>query len=156
MRDERSSPGCKSRFAPGQDQFSRAKRVFEEDVCPKEALLMKYISATDGDWLQCPGYAKKILLTEDDLNQKGALVQLIRISPHTSTAKHFHKHCTEVFHVIRGSGTFVIEGKTIRMKLGDTLSCEPREIHTAKNDGDEPLVYVVFKTNAVADDIHWV
>jgi quercetin dioxygenase-like cupin family protein len=117
---------------------------------------MKYRPAMNGEWLQCAGYAKKILLTEGDLAQKGALVQLIKIPPHTSTAKHFHEHCTEVFHVINGNGTFLIEGKTIKMNLGDTLTCEPREIHRAENHGDEPLVYVVFKTNAVADDIHWV
>ena len=80
---------------------------------------------------QCAGYAKKILLTEDDLAQKGALVQPIKILPRTPTAKPFHEHCTEVFHVINGNGTFVIEANTIRMNLGDTLTCEPREIHRA-------------------------
>ena len=50
---------------------------------------MKYIARTAGEWRQCPGYAKKILLTEQDLNATGTLTQLIEIVPHTSVAKHY-------------------------------------------------------------------
>jgi hypothetical protein len=34
---------------------------------------MKYIARTAGEWQQCPGYVKKILLTEQDLNAAGTL-----------------------------------------------------------------------------------
>lgn len=42
------------------------------------------------------------------------------------------------------------------LKPGDTLSCEPGEIHEACNDSDEVFEYVVFKTNVVADDNFWL
>lgn len=117
---------------------------------------MKHIPGSFEDWQQCPGYAKKILLTETDLNAEGALVQLIEIAPHTSVADHYHKRCTEVFHVIDGRGAFVIDGRTIHLRPGDTLTCEPGEVHNTSNPHDTPFTYVVFKTNAGPDDLFWV
>lgn len=117
---------------------------------------MKHLPKSAGDWLPCPGYAKKILLTADDLGAEGALVQLIEIAPHTTVADHFHTHCTEVFHIIGGRGTFVIDGKTIDLARGDTLTCQPGEVHSTRNDHDEVFAYVVFKTNVRSDDITWV
>lgn len=116
---------------------------------------MKHIPKAAGDWQKCAGYAKKILLTETELRCEGALVQLIEIAPHTSVADHYHEHCTEVFHVLHGSGRFTIDGRTFLLEPGDTLTCNPGEVHSTQNDGDEPFTYVVFKTNAVADDLHW-
>jgi hypothetical protein len=40
---------------------------------------MKYIARAAGEWQQCPGYAKKILLTEQDLNAAGTLTQRIKV-----------------------------------------------------------------------------
>ncbi|MCP4328350.1 MAG: cupin domain-containing protein [Alphaproteobacteria bacterium] len=117
---------------------------------------MKHVPESAGEWLQCPGYAKKVLLTADDLNCDGGLVQLIEIAPRTSVADHYHDRCTEAFHVVAGGGTFVIDGIEIPLRPGDTLSCQPGEVHSTRNDGAEPFVYVVFKTNAVDGDIHWV
>ena len=117
---------------------------------------MKYLSASTGDWQQCPGYRKKILLTEDDLDDAGALVQLIEIAAHTFVADHYHEHCTEVFHVLEGRGIFVIDGKTFALDVGDTLTCRPREVHSTQNPGDAPFRYVVFKTNAKAGDLEWI
>ena len=117
---------------------------------------MKYLPQSAGDWLECPGYAKKILLTGDDLDAAGALVQIIEIAPHTEVADHYHEHCTEVFHVLAGCGTFVIDGRTVELEPGDTLTCQPREVHSTRNDGDQPFTYIVFKTNAQVGDIHWL
>ncbi len=117
---------------------------------------MRHIPDTDGDWQQCAGYRKKVLLTEIDLNAPGTLVQIVEIAPRTAVAAHFHDHCTEVFHVTGGRGRFVIGGNTVDLEPGDTLTCEPNEVHETRNDGDVPFTYVVFKTNAVAGDMNWL
>lgn len=116
---------------------------------------MKYIPKASGTWQEGAGYAKKILLTAEDLRCEGALVQLVRIPPRTCVADHYHERCTEVFHVVSGGGSFVIDGTAIELGPGDTLTCHPGELHSTRNDADEPFVYVVFKTNAVAGDLHW-
>jgi len=117
---------------------------------------MKHIPATAGDWLRCPGYAKKPLLGAEDLGADGSLVQLIEIAPHTAVAEHYHDHCTEVFHVTRGQGRFVIDGTIVDLVPGDTLTCQPGEVHSTENLGDEVFAYVVFKTNARPGDITWL
>jgi len=117
---------------------------------------MKHLPSSAGEWRQCSGYAKKMLLTEADLHAEGAVVQLIEIAPRTSVAEHYHKRCTEVFHVLAGYGTFLINGQTIHLRPGDTLTCEPGEVHNTTHPGDVPFTYIVFKTNAEPDDIYWV
>jgi mannose-6-phosphate isomerase-like protein (cupin superfamily) len=117
---------------------------------------MKYLPEGAGEWQRCPGYNKKVLLTGEDLADRGALVQLIEIPPRTAVAAHYHEHCTEVFHLVRGTGTFAIADRTVEAGPGDTLTCQPHEVHSVRNDGDAPLHYVVFKTNATTGDIHWV
>ena len=117
---------------------------------------MKHLPHGAGEWLACPGYAKKILLTGRDLGDPGALVQLIEIGPRTSVDDHYHERCTEVVHVLAGRGTFVIDGHSVALEPGDTLTCQPREVHSTRNDGDAPFTYIVFKTNAEQGDIHWL
>jgi quercetin dioxygenase-like cupin family protein len=118
---------------------------------------VKKVNQQQLDWVNGVGYKKKVLLVGDDLNQAGALVQLVRIEPATSVAPHYHMSCTEVFHIIQGSGFFVIEGTEYRLGPGDTLTCEPREVHETRNDDEEyAFEYIVFKTNVVDNDIFWV
>lgn len=117
---------------------------------------MKHIQAHEGEWLQGRGYQKRILLSKEDLHCDGALAQTVSIEPHTEVQPHYHKHMTEVFHILEGQATMVIENRTFHLTPGDTLTCEPHEIHSATNDSDQPFRYVVFKTNAYEGDIYWL
>jgi len=49
------------------------------------------------------------------LDAPGTLTQLIEIASHTTVAKHYHRQCTEVFHIISGRGRFVIDGRTVAL-----------------------------------------
>ena len=106
-------------------------------------------------WMQGTGYRKQILLREDALHCSGTLVQIVVIDPSTEVAHHHHESCTEAFHVLSGSGTFEIDGEIFELGPGDTLTCEPNEVHNTKNPNDEPFVYIVFKTNVVENDLVW-
>ena len=117
---------------------------------------MKHLADGAGPWQQGRGYTKKLLLEEGELGAPGTLVQLVRIPPHTTVADHYHAHCTEVFHVTGGRGAFVIDGRRVELAPGDTLLCQPGEVHSTINEADEPFCYVVFKTNVRAGDLHWV
>ena len=116
---------------------------------------MKLVRNEDIAWANGPGYRKKILLRDTDINMDGGLVQIVEIPPHTLVNEHFHKSCTEVFHVLSGKGTFRIEGREFNLEPGQTLTCEPLEVHSTENPHDFPFTYVVFKTNVVDKDIFW-
>ncbi|WP_305989648.1 cupin domain-containing protein [Roseibium sp. MMSF_3544] len=116
---------------------------------------MKLVRNEDVSWIEGEGYRKKILLRGQDVNQDGGLVQLVEIAPHTEVKAHYHKSCTEVFHVLSGKGAFTIDGERIDLAPGQTLTCEPLEVHSTENPFDLPFTYIVFKTNAVENDLFW-
>ena len=113
---------------------------------------MKFIKSGKGKWIQGKGYRKKVILREKD----GIVVQIVVIAPHTEVKPHYHKKSKEAFHVLQGEGTMVISGKKFRLKPGDTLTCLPKEVHSAKNDSGKPFRYVVFKINAQEGDSYWL
>lgn len=117
---------------------------------------MKWIKADEGKWIQGKGYRKKVLLKKEDLHCDGALVQTVIIEPSTEVPSHYHAKMTEVFHILEGEGIMTISSKTFHLTPGDTLTCEPNEIHSAKNDSDQPFKYAVFKTNVEEGDIYWL
>lgn len=116
---------------------------------------MRFVDQRTVPWISGAGYRKKILLREDALNAPGTLVQIVELAPHTEVENHHHRSCTEVFHVLAGKGTFEIDGRTHCLSPGDTLTCEPGEIHNTRNPNDAPFTYIVFKTNVVDDDLYW-
>ena len=114
---------------------------------------MKFVRQQDVPWTEGAGYRKQILLREGALNAPGTLVQIVEIPPHTKVADHHHMRCTEVCHVLAAEGTFEIDGKTIALQAGDTLTCEPGEVHNTSNSKDAPFADLVFKTNVVDSDL---
>ena len=117
---------------------------------------MRHSQDSGGEWIQGRGYRKKVLVCEHELHCPGALVQLVEIGPKTSVPFHYHKTSVEVFHVLDGRGVMTIEGVEYALSPGDTLTCEPPEMHSARNDATATWRYIVFKTNATRDDLYWV
>jgi quercetin dioxygenase-like cupin family protein len=117
---------------------------------------MKFIRLDEKDWLIRQGYSKKILLTEDDLKSKGNVVQIVKNQAHTDIKPHYHNNMTEIYHILKGNAVVFCGGTRVRAQQGDTLLCEPGEIHGLDNDTDEDFVFAVFKINANDEDIYWV
>jgi mannose-6-phosphate isomerase-like protein (cupin superfamily) len=116
---------------------------------------VRLIRADSGMWVEGRGYRKKPLLDAADLAQKGALVQLVSVPPHTRVGPHLHRRATEVFHILAGSGRMRIGDHDVALVIGDTVTCEPGEVHDARNDDDAALTYIVFKTNWDPADTTW-
>jgi len=118
---------------------------------------MKYIPAEKRNWVEGQGYTKNILLKGvEDLHCEGALVQLLTIQPNATVPPHYHKKGLEVFYIIKGRGSMTINDEVIHLHEGDTLTCEPGEVHSAENPYDEPFEYIIFKTNWEAEDSIWL
>jgi len=116
---------------------------------------MKFIKSSEKSWDKKEGYSKKIFLTEKDLNISGAHVQQIKIKPHETAKKHYHKIQTEIFYFLNNNGYFVVNGKKITIKQGDIIVIEPNEKHETVNDTDNDLLYLAFKLNYKEEDFYW-
>ncbi len=116
---------------------------------------MKRFKINDSRWISSEGYRKVKFAAEDDLKQKGALVQIVEIAAGDRVAQHYHKSSFEYLYVISGACDFEINGETIPLKEGDMLLTEPGDKHSVHNRGEVPFRVLVFKTNAVPDDTYW-
>jgi quercetin dioxygenase-like cupin family protein len=117
---------------------------------------MKFVKLTEEGWLERQGYSKKILLTEEDLKSKGNIVQVVKNKAHTEIEPHYHKQMIEIYHVLKGNAEVFCGGTRVRAEPGDTLLCEPGEVHGLVNDTDEDFLFAVFKINAKDDDMYWI
>lgn len=117
---------------------------------------MKFVKLTKDGWLERAGYSKKILLTEKDLKSKGNIVQIIKNKAQTEIKPHYHKGVTEVYHILKGNAIVFCGDTKVRAYPGDTLLCEPKEVHGLKNDSDQDFLFVVFKINANDEDLIWI
>jgi len=48
-----------------------------------------------------------------------------------------------------------ISGKETLLEPGDAITCEPGELHSARNLGEVAFRFVAFKTNWSEDDSFW-
>jgi quercetin dioxygenase-like cupin family protein len=117
---------------------------------------MKFIKINEKKWLERQGYSKKILLTEEDLMSRGNLVQIVRNKAHTEIKPHYHKEMIEIYHILKGNAVIFCGEARVQAQPGDTLLCEPGEVHGVDNDTDEDFQFVVFKINAKDEDMVWV
>jgi mannose-6-phosphate isomerase-like protein (cupin superfamily) len=56
---------------------------------------------------------------------------------------HHHTEMFEVYLVARGTGTAVVDGSDVPLKIGTILAVEPGEAHTFHNSTDDYLHFVV-------------
>ena len=69
--------------------------------------------------------------------------------PGTSVTEHKHEDAREIFQVIEGSMNATINGKSFLFSEGDLLVIDPGELHSFRNDQNEPckILYVLLRTD---------
>lgn len=82
-------------------------------------------------------YAIQSLIPED---QEGAFTAYrVRIEPGQSTAESFHRRAEEIYFVLEGAGTAVLDGTSYPLTPGDFLRLPPGTRHRFTTK-DQPLV----------------
>ncbi|MFW6117621.1 MAG: cupin domain-containing protein, partial [Thermoproteota archaeon] len=117
---------------------------------------MKRVKPDKKKWLKREGYSKKILLSEKDIKPGGHLVQIVGSKPHTKVDLHYHKETTEIYHILKGNATLILDKKEFQTEPGDTFLSEPGEIHGIINNTEKDFVILVLKINRKKNDTYWV
>ena len=68
------------------------------------------------------------------------LVGLNAFEPGQSHPLHAHADMDKVYHVIQGSGLFLLEGRELPMRAGDLLVAPEGVPHGVRNDGPDRLL----------------
>jgi quercetin dioxygenase-like cupin family protein len=118
---------------------------------------MKYRSSTEGTEIVKKDYRKKIIFSLEDFDEKGHLLQVVTIPPHTRQRMHSHNQQTEVFYILEGQATITINDIEVLAKPGDALICSPGEVHNLWNQTNKDFRLVVFKINLPeeGEDSNW-
>ncbi|HEY0079183.1 MAG TPA: cupin domain-containing protein [Pyrinomonadaceae bacterium] len=90
-----------------------------------------------------PEIRKKVLLRRGEVAHLTNLSQA-RLAPGQSVSPHTHADLYEIFNVLSGTGTTVIDGVEHRIETGSCIVVEPGEAHTITNEGSTDLLLLYF------------
>lgn len=119
---------------------------------------MKFKKASEGGEIKKQDYSKKIIFSLADFEEKGHVLQVITIPPHTKQRTHVHQIQTEVSYLLEGEAHFFVNGEDHFMRPGDAIIHPHHETHAVWNLSDKPCKLLVFKINLPedSDDTEWL
>jgi mannose-6-phosphate isomerase-like protein (cupin superfamily) len=65
-----------------------------------------------------------------------------RVAAGRSTAPHYHPRTEEIYYILSGVGELTIGGERRSVEPGDAIAIPPGQVHTIRNPGPEPLVFL--------------
>jgi len=83
---------------------------------------MKYKPSTEGKEIVKKDYSKKIMLSLDDFEERGHLLQVVTIPPDTRQRGHSHSKQREVFYILEGDATLTINAVDYLAQPGDAFT----------------------------------
>lgn len=97
----------------------------------------------------CPDYlgpdnavAKEFLSPRNSALERLSIAK-ITIPPRTSVEKHYHLQSEEVYHIIDGEGTILLDQATGKVGPGEVVPISPGSWHSIDNQSDQDLVMIV-------------
>ena len=101
-------------------------------------------------WIAKDGYETKVLADDNDLCSAGTEVQIVKFTK--GKRQHHHNKKTEFFYILSGHGLLLIEGQSVVLTAGVSLTVPPGQSHSFVNESEEPLVALQVKTNSSPSD----
>ena len=75
----------------------------------------------------------------EEMNNKGRLYAKIKVNPGCSIGFHIHENDSELFYILRGTGTYSDNGVEKTVTAGDVTICPAGTGHGMANKTDEVL-----------------
>jgi mannose-6-phosphate isomerase-like protein (cupin superfamily) len=73
-----------------------------------------------------------------------AFLDHLMIPPKASVGSHLHAGVEEVYLVIKGTGTVIVDGEKADIKYGDAIPVRVNEVHSFENNSTEPLEIIIY------------
>ena len=86
------------------------------------------------------------------LDEPGYKVKRVVVKPGERLSLQFHRHRSEHWFVVSGSGLAVVNDEETVVRPGTSLDIPQRSRHRLKNDGEAPLVLVEIQCGDVLDE----
>jgi mannose-6-phosphate isomerase-like protein (cupin superfamily) len=84
----------------------------------------------DAPTVPCPCGASTRILTRAD----GPLAN-VHVTAITDSAPHYHRHCTEIYYILEGSGELELNGDVVEVEPGTLVVIEPGTVHRLRSAG---------------------
>lgn len=86
------------------------------------------------------------------LNREDITIIKERMPPGTSEALHFHEKARQFFYILHGTASIEIEGIPIQVGSGEAIEIPPKVKHLIRNQGPEPLDFVLVSSPTTHGD----
>jgi quercetin dioxygenase-like cupin family protein len=90
-----------------------------------------------------PEIRKKVIIERGEIPQLMTFGQAT-FKPGQSVETHAHETMYEVFYILSGKASFIIEGEEIIATEGTTVVIDAKEMHSQSNPYSEDVVWVYF------------
>ncbi|MEM1430857.1 MAG: cupin domain-containing protein [Pseudomonadota bacterium] len=75
-----------------------------------------------------------------------------RMPPGTAELRHVHDRANQLFYVLEGRLSLSLADGPLELGPGDALNIRPGTEHQARNDGDDPVRFLVISAPTTAGD----
>jgi len=90
-----------------------------------------------------PGVLKKVLIEKADLRPgRVQMVNWASLAVGKRFAPHYHEDMQEIFILVQGEAELTVGKETVRLRRGDGVVIDPREVHEMRNVGSEDVEYL--------------
>ena len=115
---------------------------------------MKLVKRSDWVLEKRRTYLRYRVFSQNDLDLKGCVLQIVVFKSGQNILKHYHQGMTETYIVLGGSGLVTVNDVEMRLEKDDVLLIENGDWHSIKNDGIEDFIIAINKYN-VDDTFLW-
>ena len=92
------------------------------------------------------------IVSHRNSSAKNQSLAKVTIQPGNSVFEHYHKKTEELYHIIDGEGTMVVDDEKRTIGVGETVIILPGQKHKIENHGNTDLVMLVMCAPGYEDE----
>ncbi|HUA44003.1 MAG TPA: cupin domain-containing protein [Solirubrobacteraceae bacterium] len=95
------------------------------------------------------------LLFAPEFGSRNVTVTWVRGEPGSQQKVHAHRDSEQIYVIVRGRGTMIVEGEEREVEAGCAVLIPPLSHHAIRNTGAEPLEYITATAPPLDQGVLW-